>query len=506
MDYRYLKKNLIKIHLGRVIMKINKIHSDNFVQLVSTDSCKYPTYERYDFSTTNDKKVYHGSNGLENFVITLDNIYFDDSYHKYLWKIFNMYNAIVKRATKMITFEEMELLAQELTESDKQISWVWFRDKGYRLPNKIMARAASWIELNPEFKCNLWTDLNNVDELLDFIADLNEKYQQYFLNGRITIKYMDDTKLIFKEFYEKNKEKLDPRIGAMWDDLFNNRFKISRLFKTDGFRSIMLNVIGGIYCDFNDTVCFFPMKYLLPLYRGQYFFGSDMGPTAITHRNNYFMYCPLGNEEYLDITLEILKTSVEEYYRITSMEFINLYMNMVLELTQKIQNYTGDYLLELFCGLDSLDIILKDKHKDIVRLVTIVIKLLRYFEKLNGLADRMEFEINSANKNIFKMQKKIYGNRRKNISAMKNNYDIDFTMNDFVIDEEFMNRFLMDYAGVFINGDLLCYTNIAFIRDITSLIPFSKSDKLSNISMMMHLYDSTSYGSVKSYADSDGVF
>ena len=78
--------------------------------------------------------------------------------------------------------------------------------------------------------------------------------------------------------------------------------------------------------------------------------------------------------------------------------------------------------------------------------------------------------------------------------------------NDSVIDETFMNRFLMDYAGNFINGDLLCYTNIAFIWEISSLVPFSKSDKLSDISMMMHLYDSTSYGSVKSYGDGEGVF
>ena len=503
MDYRNLKKNILKKNLGNILLKFKRIESDDFEQRESTENCKYPTYERHDISSTENKKIYHGSYGLENYIVTIDDLYFDDKYHKYLWKILNMFNVIVKKATKMITFKEMELLADNLMESDRQISWVWFRDKGYKLTNKIMVRAASWIELNPEFKCNLWTDLANVEELEDFISELNEKYQKYF-RDRITVKYMDDTKAVFNEFYEKNKEQLDSRIIAMWDDLFNNRFKISRLFKTDGFRSIMLNVVGGIYCDFNDTVCFFPMKYLLPLFREQYFFGSDMGPKAIAHRNNYFMYCPLGNTDYLDITLEILKTSVEEYYRITSVEFVQSFMNIIMELIQNI-DYEKNYLLESFSELEGVKFILTDKNKDILRLATIIIQMMRYFEKFTGLANRMETELGLINKSVFKMQKKVCSRRGKFLEPLEK-YDINFTANDFVIDETFMNRFLMDYAGNFINGDLLCYTNIAFIREITSLVPFSKSDKLSDISMMMHLYDSTSYGSVKNYGDGEGVF
>jgi len=57
----------------------------------------------------------------------------------------------------------------------------------------------------------------------------------------------------------------------------------------------------------------------------------------------------------------------------------------------------------------------------------------------------------------------------------------------------------MKYACIMINGDLLVYTNIAFIRDVKNLVPFSKYDKMSSVSMMGHIYDATSYGSTKGY-------
>jgi len=282
-------------------------------------------------------------------------------------------------------------MANSLMDADRQINWVWFRDKGYRLPNKIMTRAASWIELNPEFKCNLWTDMENESDMIDFISNLNQEYQNYFLTGRITVKYFNDTKGIFYQFCEKNEMRIDPRMMAMWDELFNNRFKISRLFKTDGFRSIMLNVVGGIYCDFNDTVCFFPMKYLLPLY-SEYFMGGDLGPNNPDHRNNYFMYCPKGDQGYLDTTLEILQASVNEYYRIKSDSFVRLYMNMCQEMIHKVNNYDGQYVLGLFVELDNVKEIMNDEKKDFIRLISIMVKMLRYF-KVNDLADRCEYEL-----------------------------------------------------------------------------------------------------------------
>ncbi len=71
---------------------------------------------------------------------------------------------------------------------------------------------------------------------------------------------------------------------------------------------------------------------------------------------------------------------------------------------------------------------------------------------------------------------------------------------------DYYNHFLINYAKIMITGDLILNTNIAFIKDIKNLIPFSKSTKISFLSLMTHTYASSSYGSNITYAkESDFV-
>ena len=49
------------------------------------------------------------------------------------------------------------------------------------------------------------------------------------------------------------------------------------------------------------------------------------------------------------------------------------------------------------------------------------------------------------------------------------------------------DNFLLHYARLMLTEDLLLFTNVAFVRPIEYLVPFAKLNKLSFISVMVHL-------------------
>jgi hypothetical protein len=189
--------------------------------------------------------------------------------------------------------------SQQLSPNDLQMHWIWFREKGFYLPDKILVRAKSWIELNPTLRFQLWTNLVDVEEPRDFISQLNEDHQKLMMSGRIEIKYQSDLCQIVEQFCHTYLESLrtecdflhhlyceqPPVINAITQYTttpthhtmtttiqteLQNTYKINRIFRVDLLRIIVLCLCGGLYSDFNDTICFYPMKYFLTMYRGEY--------------------------------------------------------------------------------------------------------------------------------------------------------------------------------------------------------------------------------------------
>jgi len=477
--------------------------------------------------TTNSLRYYHGNYDFKSILIILDSQAPNDPYQSSIWATYNFYNALIKGNSddchRTITFDEMEESTQKLDSSDKQIHWIWFRNTGFYLPNKILSRARSWITLNPEFRFYLWSNLNDKSELLDFISQLNDENKNYFLNGTITIKYKNDTLDEIKRFYSHYHSQLNNAYKKFYDDLFNNGYRINTLFLIDTFRAIILNLYGGIYCDFNDTLCFFPMKYLLPLYKNEFFVGTDSYPEQPALRNNYFMYKSKNTEEmskqdeFLNMTIEVINRAINRYYHMTSMDYIKLYTNICLELLTSLAK-NPQILSEIFTRLQlpTLVIIMNDdKKKTISRMMSIISSIFSYLSQkiisLQPLAQQLNNELASfAHPALDKYMIKY--KRRRLRKKMPTVFNIDTSTSDpdqlrTLIEEireltsttEYYNYFLLDYAKIMINGDLILDTNIAFLKDIKNLVPFSKSTKMSFLTLMTHTYASSSYGGAIAY-------
>jgi hypothetical protein len=69
----------------------------------------------------------------------------------------------------------------------------------------------------------------------------------------------------------------------------------------------------------------------------------------------------------------------------------------------------------------------------------------------------------------------------------------------------FCDYFLLKYAVHMTIGDLILSTNIAYIADFQNMIPYSRLNRLSTLSMLLHIYDGTSYGLNKDYGPLKGA-
>jgi hypothetical protein len=439
----------------------------------------------------------------------------------------------------------MEELVSHLTDSDRQIHWIWFREKGFQLPNKIMSRARSWLVLNPEFKFNLWTNLQDSLELEDFIASLSADNRSYFTgsNPRICVKYISDIQEQIEEFCLRFASQLKPEAHEIlqnWYQLPHTattttttktltqevkittiktettiQYKINRIFKVDTLRIIILSLLGGIYCDFNDTICFYPMKYLLTLYRDQYFMGTDYDTEHPIYRNNYFIYTSLGNKAFQELTLKCVNKAVGEYTRITTPSFCRQYVDLAIELLM-ILNTKPTPLREGFPIITEAlqlpllkEIIARDPIKDTTRVMKLVGEIIEYLKPMSPtmetLGKRLSQEIDQLDPNQLRSYiiRKRCG-RRRYPSLPEIVVPIAFNREEIiplVTTFEFYDHFLMKYAILMTIGDLILSTNIAYIDEIPNLIPYSRSNRLSTISMLTHIYDGTSYGLTKVYQD-----
>ncbi len=476
IDYQNLHNRLMLNYPVLVSLKLTEVK--NF------SSSNYKNATVYDLSENcKNKKYYVGNYNTNQIVIILKEIKNYDKYTENIWKVFNCYYALIKNGRRTLTFNDIKLSSQKIKDSDRQIHWIWFRHKGFYLPNKIMNRVKSWIVLNKDFKFYLWTNIKDKEELLDFISKLKEEYQQLFLNGIIIVKYTDETNNCFVEFSEKYGDQLDSRFLETYLKKLNNGFKINVLFKTDILRAIVLCLYGGIYADFNDTICLYPLKYLLPMYDNEYFLGCDTTNPIL--RNNYFIYNSLGNMQFLDLSIKIINSSITEYYRISSPTYIKLYVDTLIELIQNLGNHdneTDNFAVNIFCSnkLENIEIILQDKNKNIPRIISLIIDIIYFLSDeisiLKLLSDRLNQELSVINQERLK-NKKIYIMRRKrrkkleivDLTQLKDSIDIH-KITELTSTDEFYNHFLLNYAKIMINGDLILSTNIAYIQEHENLV------------------------------------
>lgn len=177
----------------------------------------------------------------------------------------------------------------------KTLYWVWFRKPGYKLTRLIWERAQTWIAMNPEMRFVLWTDIEDATELKEFLSDIQNP--EPFWNGRITIKYFEDT-INFVHYYLQ-KYRIHRLDAENYIQLLKSRnHGYTLIAKTDYLRAMILHDQGGFYADFNDCICMVPMRYWFhEMYHQQSFVlpCDTFNPTQIS---NYFIFVPPNSKEF----------------------------------------------------------------------------------------------------------------------------------------------------------------------------------------------------------------
>jgi mannosyltransferase OCH1-like enzyme len=526
MDYRYIREQLMKSFHQLVAFEIRE---------VSQNVCGRNKVV-YDLATKHkgEKVYYSGSYNNECVSVILPKLSSGDEYQDHLVRTFNLYNAIVRKEKNMISYGKMEAMTKKLCDSDKQIHWVWFREKDYYLPDKIMSRAKSWINLNPEFNFYLWTDLQDEKELSDFTSKLLEENRQYFTNNTIVVKYKKDVDECIDNFLKLHKNELDSDTESILKYIFKiqsnddsqitknknldellssnvNDYKCNRIFRTDILRAIVLSLFGGIYSDFNDTICFVPIKYLLSLYVGKYFAGCDRSIEASESRNNYFLYSSLNNLEFINKTIKVVNNATKLYQVIMAPSYMERYTRVIHEFLARISEQNTDFqehlALELirlpeFKNLSEGEIV-----NSVIKDVNIIAEVFCYLgtklEICKIISERLTQEI--QNKSVIS---RIVGEkntmcrmRQRRLPAIVLPIEYDKSLSENVCDTyEFRDQLLLKFMkhSLF---TIMDKTNIAFIEEFKYLVPYSYFSKLSNISMITHIYDASSFGVTKTYSD-----
>lgn len=212
--------------------------------------------------------------------------------------VMNAYINLVQRRGQHYTIppqsEITELLSGEI------LHWVWFRKNSYRFTEAQMERAISWIQLNPELKFKLWTDMEDRTELEDFLADVPEDARHLFMD-KVDVSYRKSTTEFVRGYFEKYKTAKAIRVfdkenfTRIIEERDNSDIMIA---KTDYLRAMILHDIGGFYADFNDCQCASPMRYWMrELFRTQEIIWpcDTYNPK---HISNYFMYVPRGSKRF----------------------------------------------------------------------------------------------------------------------------------------------------------------------------------------------------------------
>lgn len=227
-----------------------------------------------------------------------------------------------------------------------RMHWVWFRKQGYKLNPEILRCTQTWIEANPEVTFNLWTNIRDIAELDDFLSDLDEANKKLF-QDTIHVKFLD--------------ELLD-YVPLSLQTVITSDDPKDMILKTDVFRLLILQKHGGFYSDFNDSVCFVPLKYLFHNTEDQCLFAADDNDNVI---DNYFIYAPprhpwinrclseiladvpilhtflhhnrMGNL-YVDCAIEFVKALLEQTFR-SRLTIMNVMSMALHDFNERFQQF-----------------------------------------------------------------------------------------------------------------------------------------------------------------------
>jgi hypothetical protein len=237
---------------------------------------------------------------------------------------------------------------------DKKIHWIWYRKQNSKFPKICGRRVYTWLFLNPEIKPILWTDINNKEELEDFLSDQDQIVYDLMIS-RINIIYKEE----LLNFIEESNYK---EIKEIFLPLFDRWLPEDMMVKTDVVRCMILYKYGGFYSDFNDTICLIPLRYVFKRL-DKLIIGSD---TDKWDANNYFMYSPPMDKELLkilNIQLENAKHVLNFHHNahniirplFTEYKFLNVVKNGII-IDELCSFLKDSFLHEIANALDSFGI------------------------------------------------------------------------------------------------------------------------------------------------------
>jgi hypothetical protein len=436
-----------------------------------------------------------------------------DEYQQYIWLTHNIYRARILGEYQVKSFDLIEKAARNLNKSSKQIHWLWFRKPGYYLPHDIVENFHTWIKMNPEFKFYLWTDLDNEQELSEMLSKLPQTHRNIFNN--LIIKYRADFRNELKKYFDIAGFSHD--VQMFYLRILEKRDSYDMIFKTDLFRVIVIWINGGIYSDFNDTICLYPMKYHLLHYAPlTYFVGAD----TVTDANNYFIFCPARHDDFgkkvrqlLELSYDInfilsdttfikyLRTSIKEMFGHMNRTLNSNYIAMVMRMKNSGPIGLSKFLRENYSGLVDEKIMKSwDNYQADTRKLKWYLNLVSYILTGNKELDPTFEKALSKIRNVdFDDEKIIYYKGESgfgNVMITPTKFNESASMERFYDDNTFSSfgRFIMiKYLIIF----FMRFTNISFMdgADTIKKIPYcSVYGKASFISVMGHTYDATCFG------------
>lgn len=182
---------------------------------------------------------------------------------------------------------------------DVNLHWIWFRYDNMKISNEMIDYSLSYINNNNDYKFNLWTNFESIDEIYDMLADIDEEKKNMLINNVIIHTYDEYIKIV-DNIIENNNINEKSKKFLNWKLKSKDKYDI--LYITDLFRLILLWQFGGIYCDFNDCYCCDNMDIFFSIY------GRDnivLSNENFLKPNNYFIYTPANNELFIDIVMNI---------------------------------------------------------------------------------------------------------------------------------------------------------------------------------------------------------
>jgi hypothetical protein len=301
-------------------------------------------FDMYDYIEENSTKTmieYSLPEGNFALAIFDDKIYTHNDKDLFFYMI---YHSSLNQKILKFDQEYINNISYNLTSKD--LHWVWFRMDDSRLPSLILERCRSWIDHNPEINFHLWTNLISQEESKEWFKDIPDNLLQFFLQN-VTIHYKHEMYDVVKNFCEKTEETFFIW-SFMYEVLENYGDRGSMIFKTDLVRCMILYNLGGWYSDFNDTICFTPLKYIInPLNPEMIYIGCDYNHKDC---NNYIMYCPKGDEKWFNNTKKLINYSYRLYkiLEIKDEIFTNFIQSMIKSFAEVAEKANERYIFDIF--------------------------------------------------------------------------------------------------------------------------------------------------------------